>query len=125
MGAHTAPLGMDFFRGQNCDSNGEGAFPCNMTGNAVVAMHGSWNSDIPVGYRVTMFPFQNGQPTQEETYIVYEPQVQNCYSQGCIRPVNVVFNNKGHLYFTSDSENVIIKVTYGTPPPRIRANISL
>lgn len=39
MPAHNAPLGVDFFRGQSCDV-GEGAFPCNSTGAAVVAFHG-------------------------------------------------------------------------------------
>lgn len=39
MPAHHAPLGIDFFRGQGCDS-GAGAFPCNFTNNAVVAFHG-------------------------------------------------------------------------------------
>jgi len=117
MPAHTAPLGLDFYRGQKC-GDGQGAFPCSVTGDAFVAMHGSWNSDVKVGYKVAWYPFQNGQPTGEEKDLVYDPQNE-------FRAVNAVFNNDGHLLVSSDGNGFIIKVTYGVPPRPIRNHIQM
>jgi glucose/arabinose dehydrogenase len=120
MPAHNAPLGVDFFRGQSCGV-GDGAFPCNTTGAAVVAFHGSWNSVIPVGYRVGMFPFDSeGQPTGDEINVVYETPVATCYIRNCFRPVNAVFNANGHLFVSDDAGGQIIKVTYGMAAKPIR-----
>ncbi|XP_021960267.1 L-sorbosone dehydrogenase [Folsomia candida] len=112
MPAHTAPLGLDFYKGQNCDG-GNGAFPCSVTGDAFVALHGSWNSDIPVGYKVAWYPFSNGEPTGEEKDMVYDPDTS-------FRAVNAVFNNNGHLLVSADGNGFIIKVTYGMPAKPIR-----
>lgn len=84
-----------------------------MTGDAFVALHGSWNSDIPVGYKVAWYPFSNGEPTGEEKDMVYDPDTS-------FRAVNAVFNNNGHLLVSADGNGFIIKVTYGMPAKPIR-----
>lgn len=114
MPAHTAPLGLNFYKGQNCGV--DGGFPCDTTGHAFVAMHGSWNSDVRVGYKVAWYPFENGAPTGEEKDLVYDPQTG-------FRPVNAVFNNNGHMFVSADSNGFIIKVTHGQQPKPIRNNI--
>jgi glucose/arabinose dehydrogenase len=114
MPAHCAPLGIEFFKGQSCGVNG--AFPCSMEGNVIVAQRGSWNRDIPSGYKVMMYPFNNGNPTGEEVTVAYDDN-----PPGNWRPVNAVFNQNGHLLVSSDSQGHITKVTYGSPPPTIRA----
>jgi glucose/arabinose dehydrogenase len=113
MPAHNAPLGMDFYTGQGCEG-GNGAFPCNMTGDGFVAFHGSWNSDIPVGYRVAWYPFDSqGQPTMDDLNVVYENNVTRCYSESCFRPVNIVFNARGHAFISDDQNGQILRITYG------------
>ena len=49
--AHSAPLGMHFYRGA--------MFPEAYRNVAFVAEHGSWNRSEPVGYRVSMFAFDD------------------------------------------------------------------
>ncbi|CAG7825236.1 unnamed protein product, partial [Allacma fusca] len=87
MPAHTAPLGIDFFAGQNCDAPLTGAFPCSMIGDAAVAFHGSWNSDNKVGYKVALVPFNKAtkEPTGELIDVIFEENLSSCSS--CFRPV--------------------------------------
>jgi len=119
-GAHHAPLGVSFYRGTGCEST-SGSFPCDMNGDAFVAFHGSWNSDLKVGYRVAWLKFnkETGDPTGESVNVIYEPNLTSC-GNGCFRPVNAVLNAKGHLIVSTDDSNELFKVTYGFPPPPIR-----
>ncbi|KAJ3112835.1 hypothetical protein HK098_007938, partial [Nowakowskiella sp. JEL0407] len=67
--AHSSPLQVVFFSdrstgavsGFGCDS-GPGAFPCTYANDAFIALHGSWNSRIPKGYRVSHLQFSNVAP---------------------------------------------------------------
>jgi glucose/arabinose dehydrogenase len=119
MPAHQAPLGIEFYDGRGCGV-AEGAPPCSVTGDAFVAFHGSWNSDVKVGYRVAQYPFDKTtlEPTGQYIDAIFDPNV-NC-GNNCFRPVNVVFNNNGHLIVSTDSSHEIFRLWYGTPPPRIR-----
>ncbi|CAG7825234.1 unnamed protein product [Allacma fusca] len=110
MPSHAAPLGIEFFRGQNCDS--DGAFPCNMIEDAVVAFHGSWNRDIKRGYRVAWIPFNEttGNPTGELIDIIYEEDLSDCST--CFQPVNAVFGLDGCLYVSCDTLGEIIRIYY-------------
>lgn len=55
--AHSAPLGIAFYEG--------GMFPAEYEGDAFVALHGSWNSGRPTGYKVVRVRFRDGKPTGE------------------------------------------------------------
>jgi len=116
--AHTAPLGISFHAGEGGCSRGnrdEGSFPCSANGDAFVAYHGSWNSDLKVGYSVDQLEFTKTgvyRPTGKSTPIIYEENLRNCGPDDCFRPVNAVFNNKGHLYVSCDATDEIIRVTY-------------
>jgi len=118
MPAHVAPLGVTFYDGANCGV--DGGFPCDAEGDAFVAYHGSWNSDIPVGYKVVRIPFTKTEPylpTGQIIDILYEPNTAGCVD--CFRPVNAVFNKNGHLIVSADSSAETFKVTYGTQPAPI------
>ncbi|HEY0706868.1 MAG TPA: PQQ-dependent sugar dehydrogenase [Polyangia bacterium] len=52
--AHSAPIGFLFYRG--------GQFPASYNGDAFVAFRGSWNRDVPTGYKVVRVHFQGGVP---------------------------------------------------------------
>jgi glucose/arabinose dehydrogenase len=121
MPAHNAPLGVTFYDGTGCES-GPGSFPCSMEGDAFVAYHGSWNSDIPVGYKVVHIPMSKSAPylpTGEINDVLYEPDTIGC--NNCLRPVNAVFNRNGHLIVSADATSEIFQVTYGSPPRPVRA----
>lgn len=71
---------------------------------------------VPDGFRVARYPFdKNDEPTHEDFSVVYENDLATCGSRSCFRPVNAVFNSKGHLYISDDANGEIIKVTYGMP----------
>jgi len=115
MPAHVAPLGIEFSGGQDCESEGTGAFPCDVKGDAFVGFHGSWNSDVPVGFRLVRIPFtKTGDhvPTGEMIDIIYEGDTTACYGTPCFRPVNGIFNRKGHLIISDDENDAIIRVIY-------------
>ena len=52
--SHSAPLGLVFYDGE--------AFPPDWSGDAFVALHGSWNAAEPRGYFVARVPFEAGRP---------------------------------------------------------------
>lgn len=54
LGAHVAPLGLIF-------PVRDAILP--MRGDALVALHGSWNRSVPAGYKVVRVRFQDGRPT--------------------------------------------------------------
>jgi len=114
MPAHVAPLGIQFYK--SC--TGAGAFPCTAVSDAFVAMHGSWNSDVKVGYKVVQYVFDKTtlMPTGETLDILFD---QNLENPG-LRPVNVVFDRDGHMIVTSDSSNDIIRVYHAQQPPTLR-----
>lgn len=113
MPAHYAPLGITFYDGNACNTSA-GAFPCSMKGDAFVAFHGSWNRNPPEGYRVVRIPIdpQTRLPTGEILDVIFEPNPATCGR--CLRPVNVVFDQRGHLMVSTDGSNEIIRVTYAT-----------
>src|SRR6476660_3365894 len=52
--AHSAPLGLAFYAGDQ--------FPPRYRNGAMVGLHGSWNRSKAAGYKVVFVPFQNGKP---------------------------------------------------------------
>ena len=55
IGAHTASLGLAFYRGA--------AFPEPWRSGAFIGQHGSWNRSALAGYRVMFVPFAGGKPS--------------------------------------------------------------
>jgi glucose/arabinose dehydrogenase len=78
---HSAPLGMTFYNWKdpselslNCAA--QAAFPREFDGFAFIAYHGSWNRDIPTGYKVVYVEMDsNGDPVGNEPYnlLMHEP----------------------------------------------------
>lgn len=120
MGAHMAPLGVTFYDGRGCGSK-VGSMPCELTGDAFVAFHGSWNSDVKVGYKVTWFTFDKntGEPTGTSLNPLFDPDV-NC--NNCFTPVNVVFDYDGYMIVSTDSSHDIFKIFHTTIPTKVIRN---
>ena len=99
--AHMAPLDIKF----------------NNTGNdAWVTFHGSWNRKQPVGYRLSVVRFQNGQPVSNsdaidaETIIVSNQDNSKCPAN-CFRPVAMAFDTRGRIFMSSDASGEIYMVS--------------
>jgi glucose/arabinose dehydrogenase len=103
MQAHSAPLQMTFYQGDN--------FPAGYNGSAFVTMHGSWNRDKRTGYKVVRLLFDgSGKPTGEYEdfmtgFVVSDTQVWG-------RPVGVAVGIDGSLFVTEDGNGTIWRISY-------------
>ncbi|KAI1943641.1 hypothetical protein LOZ66_000225 [Ophidiomyces ophidiicola] len=108
-GPHTAPLDIKF----------------NGTDEAFVSFHGSWNRDVPIGYRIARIPFRNGEPEATRTdaqaaiSVVSNADLGRCPG-ACFRPVGMALDGQGRLFFVSDStgELYVVRREAATAPPR-------
>ncbi|MEK7218096.1 MAG: PQQ-dependent sugar dehydrogenase [Patescibacteria group bacterium] len=98
--AHVAPLGLAFI---------PDTWPQDMRGDLLVALHGSWNSTQPVGYKIVRIPLDaNGKqegPMQDFVSGWLRPD-------GTVlgRPVDLLFGRDGTLYVTDDKRGVVYLV---------------
>jgi glucose/arabinose dehydrogenase len=103
MQAHSAPLQIVFYQGDN--------FPAEYRGSAFVAMHGSWNRSKRTGYKVVRLLFDaSGKPTGEYEdfmtgFVASEAQVWGT-------PVGVAVAKDGSLFVTEDANGTIWRVSY-------------
>lgn len=97
--SHSAPLGLSFV---------QPGLPAPFTEGAFVGMHGSWNRDQPVGYKVIFVPFTNGRPSGPPVDFVTGFQADG-KTMG--RPVGVTVDAKGALIVADDLSNTIWRVT--------------
>ena len=103
--AHSAPLGLVFYDGQQ--------FPEEFHGDAFVALHGSWNSAQPTGYKVVRIPFGADGPAE-----YYENFVTGFWLRGTSpaqvfgRPVGLAVAADGSLLIADDTSQTIWRVSY-------------
>jgi glucose/arabinose dehydrogenase len=102
LGAHTACLGMLFYRGT--------AFPQQYRGGAFVAQHGSWNRSQLSGYKVVFVPFRDGKPSGAAqdflTGFIADEGTREVYG----RPVGLAMLADGSLLVADDAGNSIWRV---------------
>ncbi|MBI5500264.1 MAG: PQQ-dependent sugar dehydrogenase [Deltaproteobacteria bacterium] len=107
--AHTAPLGLVFYDGPS--------FPDGARGDAFVALHGSWNRDVPIGYKVVRVFFEGGdRPLRWESFFEYGGPGDRA-AEWTHRPVDVALGSRGELLVTSDASGVIIAIGYTSLSP--------
>jgi hypothetical protein len=99
LGAHVAPLGLAFNRGEVAGV-GEGAF---------VGLHGSWNRRPLNGYEVVFVPFSAGRPTGSIQVVLSGFVDADGNARG--RPVGVSVDGRGGLLVADDVGNAIWRVT--------------
>jgi glucose/arabinose dehydrogenase len=99
LGAHTAPLGLAFYRRE--------AFPAEFRGGAFVALRGSWNRASFAGYQVAFVPFANGRaagpPREFLTGFVKDAETGDVFG----RPAAVAQTRDGALLVADDSGNTV------------------
>jgi glucose/arabinose dehydrogenase len=103
MQAHTAPLGLGFYTGEQ--------FPERYQGDLFVALHGSWNRTVPTGYKVVRIPIENGNSGAVEDFAAGWLR-EDGSNWG--RPVDVVTGPDGSLFISDDGEGRIYRV-FHTP----------
>ncbi len=103
LGAHTAPLGMRFYTGNQ--------FPEKYQKNIFIAKHGSWNRSKKIGYQVTNVILDENQKVVKEE--VFAEGWLNHESQDVWgRPVDVLQLPDGSLLVSDDMANCIYRISY-------------
>jgi len=103
MQAHSAPLQIVFYEGNN--------FPANYKGSAFVTLHGSWNRSQRTGYKVVRLPFDGtGRPTGEYEDFMTGMVISDKQVWG--RPVGLVVTHDGSLLVTEDGNGTIWRITH-------------
>lgn len=95
VGAHTASLGLAFYKGT--------AFPEAYRGGAFVGQHGSWNRSTFAGYKVLFVPFKDGKPSGPAqdflTGFIADEAKREVYG----RPVGLAVLPNGSLLIADDA----------------------
>lgn len=102
LGAHTASLGLAFYKGSGFPQQYQGAY---------IGQHGSWNKSQLSGYKVVFVPFKNGKPTGKPQDFLTGFTTGNG-NEVYGRPVNLAVTAKGDLLLADDSGNTIWKISY-------------
>lgn len=97
---HAAALGMRFYTGQQ--------FPESHRQSVFIAEHGSWNSDKPVGYRITEVKLEGGRAVSYTPFA--EGWLQNAKAWG--RPVDILLMKDGSMLVSDDLANCIYRISY-------------
>ncbi len=98
--AHTAPLGMVFYRGD--------ALPERYRGAAFVAQHGSWNRTRKSGYRVVVLEWSDSRAISESDFAVGWEIDESVIG----RPVDVAEGPDGALSISDDYAGAVYRVSY-------------
>jgi glucose/arabinose dehydrogenase len=106
--AHSAPLGLVFYEGS--------MFPAEYKGDAFVALHGSWNSAEPTGYKIVRVPFKDGRPQgYYENFLTGFWLGGTSPAQVWGRPAGLAVAADGSLLVADDAGGVVWRVSYKKP----------
>lgn len=97
--AHMAPIAFTFFRGA---SN----IPAEWSGDGLVAWHGSWNAEKPVGFKVQRIHFENGTAVKAEDFLSGFLQGDSRFG----RPAGITVTKEGTIYISDDASGNIYAV---------------
>ncbi len=101
LGAHVAPLGLKFYQGN--------MFPASYKNQVIIAEHGSWNRQSPLGYRLTLVKLDKDQKSISYT-VFAEGWLQNGKAWG--RPVDLEHMPDGSLLVSDDEADVVYRISY-------------
>jgi len=101
LGAHTASLGLTFYRGD--------LLPDAYRGGVFIGQHGSWNRSVATGYKVIFIGFRDGRPVGLPQDVLSGFLDDKGQAMG--RPVGVAVDRAGALLVADDVGGVIWRVT--------------
>lgn len=99
LGSHVAPLGLAFSTPAMGARFADGVF---------VGEHGSWNRNVPVGYKVVFVPFRGGRPAGAPVDFVTGFMGTDGKTRG--RPVGVTVDPRGALIVADDLSNTVWRI---------------
>lgn len=104
--AHSAPLGLAFYEGANM---------AELTGDVIVALHGSWNRGKRTGYKVIRVRMTDGQPTglYEDLVTGFVISADEVWG----RPVGIGIAKDGAILISEDGSGTIWRLTAATNRP--------
>jgi glucose/arabinose dehydrogenase len=83
-------------------------FPAQYKNQIFIAEHGSWNRQVPIGYRITLVRLDNGTPVSYEVFA--EGWLQGEEAWG--RPADVEVAHDGSLLVSDDKAGAIYRISY-------------
>ena len=95
--AHSAPLGLAFYYGD--------MFPQEYRGNLFVAFHGSWNRNVPTGYKIIIIDMKDFSVKDFATGWLNGSNVLG-------RPVDIIVADDGWLLVSDDNAGKIYRIYY-------------
>lgn len=95
--AHSAPLGLAFYYGSN--------FPEEYRGDLFVAYHGSWNRQVPTGYKIVRIDMDDLSVHDFATGWLHNGTVLG-------RPVDIIVAGDGSLLVSDDNAGKIYRIYY-------------
>lgn len=103
--AHSAPLGLVFYDGNQ--------FPADYRGNAFISLHGSWNDSHPTGYKVVRVKFANNRPENAyENFLTGFWDGVSSPARVWGRPVGLAVARDGSLLVADDAGGTVWRVAY-------------
>ncbi|MDQ6701176.1 MAG: PQQ-dependent sugar dehydrogenase, partial [Acidobacteriota bacterium] len=105
MQAHSAPLGIAFYTGDR--------FPASYLNDALIGFHGSWNRNVPTGYKVARVRASSGRAAGMEDFLwgFFDPATRTASG----RPVQAITGPDGAVYVSDDASGNIYRVSYEGP----------
>jgi len=97
LGAHVAALGLVY--------SGDNALPDHLENGMFIGEHGSWNREVPTGYKVVFVPFAGGKPSGMPVDVLTGFVSPKGEAWG--RPVGVTLDQRGALLVADDVGNTI------------------
>lgn len=98
--AHSAPLGMTFVDGENA--------PAELSGDLLVAQHGSWNREPPAAPKLLLIDFEDGLPVAARDFAAgWQDEFGNRWG----RPVDVVIAPDGSLIVSDDDNGMLYRIS--------------
>jgi glucose/arabinose dehydrogenase len=103
LGAHVAALGLAYAAPAD-----DGGLPRSLTGGMFIGEHGSWNREVPAGYKVVFVPFRDGKPSGMPVDVLTGFVSRQGEAWG--RPVGVALDRHGALLVADDVGNAVWRV---------------
>lgn len=98
--AHSTPIGLAFLD--------KARFPTDYRGDALVALHGSWNRQEPSGYKLVRVHFEHGKPVRVSDFATGWLRGDGAWG----RPLDVIVGPDGDVYVSDDRAGLIYRITY-------------